>query len=217
MDNEKDYIDNLYSDKFKNFEFQSSSEDWDLLNSKLSKSNFFKFSFATFNMYFLVGFISFAATASYLGVTNIKLSKKNEILENKIEVLIEQKKQNEVYPILIDSLELENFEDEPDIDIGQETEDNFENVEVPENKKDKLIKPTIILPQINSKNDSVYTKPDSLAIKLSSNKDSAFVKPDSSAVIVPKIQKVKRVKKTIYIKKKNVIITDTVVIKKKSK
>lgn len=222
MDKENNYIDKLYSEKFElysekfeKFEFQTSNEDWDKLNSKLSKSNFFKFSFATFNMYFLIGFISFAATASYLGVTNIKLSKKNEILKNKIEVLIEQQNENEAFPVIADSVAIENFEDEQEVDIEQEAEDNIGTIEVPENNKDNKVK--VILPQLSSKNDSVYAKPDSSSVMLSSEKNSTIVKPDSSSVIVPKTQKVKRVKKTIYIKKDKVIITDTVVIKRKIK
>ncbi len=191
MESEKDYIDKLYSEKFEKFEFQTSGDDWNAMNSKLGKSNFLKFSFATFNVFFLGALMAFAGTATYLGVTAINQSKKIEQLENKIEVLKVKENNNETSPLIIDStiIEKQKEKQKPNNEINVSNfvkkEIPFKNIEVP--------------PQLNSKKDSIY------------------VTPDSTAVIKTETQKIKIVKKTTFIKKDKVILTDTIIIKKKEK
>jgi hypothetical protein len=192
MDNEKDYLDKLYSEKFEKFEFQSTGDDWNQMNSKLGKSNFLKFSFATFNIFILGALIAFAGSATYFGVNHIIQSNKIESLEKKIEVLQDQVNKNEPKSIIIDSASIEKNEKKQefiDASKGKKGE-SIDNIK--ENKNEK-----IVLTEANTKKDSIIVKPDS--------------------IFKAEAQKIKKVKKTVFIKKDKVLVTDTVRIKKKDK
>jgi hypothetical protein len=90
MENEKNYIDKLYSDKFSKYESNISDDEWAKLSIKLSKVNFLKFSFTTFNAYFLLAIVTFVAAVIYFGINNFNISKKNEKLNDKIETFQDQ-------------------------------------------------------------------------------------------------------------------------------
>jgi hypothetical protein len=196
MENENDYIDKLYSGKFEKFEVQSSDDDWTRLNSKLGKSNFLKFSFASFNVFYLAAFLSFAGTASYLGVHSAIQSSKIDSLEKKIEVLIKKVEKQEELLILTDSANTEEVEINIDENKTNIPVQNVEIQKTPTDNKDNILKNT---PEISIKTDSVAQKTDSSVINKS-----------------PK-QKISKVKKTVFVKKDRVLITDTVRIKQNQK
>ena len=193
MKKDNDYVDKLYSDKFSKFESNISSDDWTKLSTKLGKTNFLRFSFTTFNAYFLSAIISFAAVAAYFGVNNVNLSNKIEKLEDKIEVLIEQQNLNDKEPLLHDTFTIE----EPKMNVQDEITDKVVVKTKPLNK----VKNEIELFPEKAKIDSTIMLSDSLAI----------AKPDTTIV---KPKKVIRIKKTVYVKQNQVIIKDTVKIKK---
>jgi hypothetical protein len=197
MDSDKDYIENLYSEKFRKFEIQNSEDEWNMLSSKLGKSNFLKFSFATFNVYFLFIILSFATVTGYLGVTNFTKSNKIETLQHKIDLMQNQENKNETNSIIADSVENEQEISSKNNKIN--IQNNFQKK--PENQKNKDDKKSVVLNMSD----------------LSSPKDTVYTKPDSSSYLKPEPLKINRVKKTIYIKKDKVIVTDTVIIKKKIK
>ncbi len=179
MDNKKDYIDKLYSDKLGKFESDVSNNDWSQLSTKLGKTNFLKFSFATFNIFFVGIIVSFAAAGIYLGVTNIRLSNKIEILEDKIEVQQDQKKKNDIKPLLQDTSYIEEsliYEQEKETDVEIT---NIKPIEKNIEKKDSLTLP----------------------------------KHNTSSVKPKKV--IRRIKKQVIIKQKDVIIKDTVTMRKK--
>jgi hypothetical protein len=197
MDNDN-YIDKLFSEKFEKFESQTLEEDWNKLNSKLSKSNFLKFSVATFNVFYLAVFLSFAGTATYFGVNNAIKSNKIKTLENKVEVLQKQVNKNEIPNLNIDSIVTEKKDDKPELNNNKALNIKAKN-EVPQNISNDKVNVMTNLPQLSLK------------------KDSVSIKPDSSLVNKPNTQKITRVKKTIVIKKDKVLLKDTVRIKKKVK
>jgi hypothetical protein len=193
MNTEQDYIDKLYSEKFEKFEFQNSDEEWNRLNSKLGRSNFLKFSFATFNMYFLIIFVAFAGTASYLGVTSIKKSQEIKKLEEKLEILQKQGNKNQINLIYSDSLLNEN---------EKNNQEKLKTINV--EKKRESYQNAIDIHENNLKNIQ----------QLNQTKDSVLINQDTSSLIKPVTPKIKRVKKTVFIKKDKVILQDTVIIKK---
>jgi len=189
MDNRKDYIDKLYSEKLGKFESKISTDDWSKLSPKLAKSNFLKFSFVTFNAYFLTAIVSFATAATYLGVNNIKQSKIIERLEDKIEVLQEQQIKNNIEPLLLDTFAIE----EPEVD----------DIEVVETKPIKKIEEKIEQLPKQLKGDSINTKKDSLVV----------AKPDTSRIKPKKV--IRRIKKKVFVKQDKVVIKDTVKVMKR--
>jgi hypothetical protein len=199
MDNEFDYIDKLYSEKFDKFEDQTSGSEWDRLDSQLGKSNFLKYGFATFNVFYLAAFLTFAGTATFLGVKSIKQSTEIRKLEHKVEVLQKQVNQNETYPVLADSAATKSQEEKPENKI--ETK--------PVEKKET----SIAIQNINNSKENLSSNKPTLNLK----KDSVYTKLDTSSTIKKEPVKINRVKKTVYIKKDNVIVKDTVRIKKEVK
>jgi hypothetical protein len=191
MENENDYLDKLYSTKFEKFEVQSSDDDWNKLNSKLGKSNFLKFSFASFNVFYLAAFLSFAGTASYFGVNNAIQSKKIDSLEKKIDVLKKKVENQEENLVLTDSAKIKKIENETIILL-----------------QNKQIQPTSFDKKVN-----ILTNKPEITLK----KDSVFQKIDSSVINKPQIQKINKVKKTVFVKKDTVFVKDTIRIKKKVK
>ena len=192
MDSEKDFLDKLYSDKFEKFEFQSSGDDWANLNSKLGKSNFLKFSFATFNIFILGAVIAFAGSATYLGVNHILQNKKIETLEKKVEVLQKQINNSETNATFIDSASLKNQKNTVITEIKTEITKKDERKQNVEDEKKTLQETNI-------------------------KKDSIIINPDTSSIIKTDPQKIKKIKKTVFIKQDKVIVADTVWVKKKKK
>jgi len=199
MDKESDFLDKLYSEKFDKFEDQAFDNDWIKLSSKLGKSNFLKFSFVTFNVFYLAVILTFAATSTYMSVSNIIKTKKIQNLEKKIEELQQKQDTTEAFALTNDSIIIEN--------TGQEAEVKNEiNLLKNENKK-----------ELKQNRDEEKADKSIAKSQIGTAKDSVFIKPDSSSVnrIVP--VKINKVKKTIFIKQNKVLVKDTVVIKKKER
>jgi hypothetical protein len=194
MENEKNYIDKLYSDKFSKYESNISDDEWAKLSIKLSKVNFLKFSFTTFNAYFLLAIVTFVAAVIYFGINNFNISKKNEKLNDKIETFQDQQIKNDIEPLIIDTFDIE------------ETKLNTQS-------KITDIKPVTFEP---TKKTTVEKEPS----KKQSEKNPINTKTDTSSVLKPDTQsipkkKIIRVKKKVFIKQDKVIIKDTVTVKKK--
>ena len=193
MEKDKDYLDKLYSNKFSKFESNISADDWTKLSTKLGKTNFLKFSFTTFNAYFLGVIVSLASAGAYLGVNNVSLLKKNEKLEDKIEVLKEQQIKNDIDPLVVDTFIIE----EPEVDENTEVND--------------IIFETKPIKRIEEKAEQL---PDQLKVDLvNTKKDSlVLVKPDTSIVKHKKV--IRRIKKKVFVKQDKVIIKDTVKVRR---
>ncbi len=194
MDNEMNNIDKLYAKKFSKFESQISAEDWTKLSTKLSKTNFLKFSFTTFNAYFLSAIVTFAAAATYFGVTNINLSNKNKKLEEKIEILQEKQIKNDIEPLLIDTFDIEGPQHEEQFEVDNDNIIATKPIETTTANKEFLEK--------QQEKDSINTKIDTTSI----------LEPDTQSIPQKKII---RVKKMVYVKQNKVIVKDTVTVKKK--
>jgi len=200
MHNENDFIDKLYSEKLGDNKFQTTSEEWDLLNAKLSKSNFLKFSFTSFNIIYLAVLVSFAGTALFFGVGYHFQSKKIQNLEQTITILNDKKNDSLIQTINEDTVSANNTDRENEIVktnepvlIGKKTKNQARN-------------------QIISANDSI------VKLTLSAKTDtSQAAKVDTTTLLRPEPPKIKRIKKTVFVKQDNVVIKDTVVINKKSK
>jgi hypothetical protein len=227
MYNDDDYIENLYSTKFDDFNSQTSKEEWNKLDIKLSRANFLKFSFTSFNVFYLAVFMSFAGMASYFGVTSYLQSKKIEALENDIALL--RKQGNEIAIALKsrDTLYFVNKQNKTEI----KNESTSKNMEKTSNRNDAIYteikqnntgiknggKPVDISKKVEmslksentNKNVSTTFSPQTI------KPDSLCKKVDSIIALKPEAQKVKRVKKTVYLKQDNIVIKDTLVIKKK--
>ena len=199
-----DDIDKLYSDKFENYQFQLKGYEWIKLSSKLNVANFLKFSFTTFNAYFLGIIVSFFALSAFLGFGYLNKSNEIDNIKNNLENVIPPNSKNELPQLLHDTILIKNSVDEVIIkDIQNPKEQNTSISPPQENdtlKKGFMEKSTI------SVGDSLNQNLDTFSVSNSDNSDN-----------LKEIPKIKRVKKTIYIKKDQVIVTDTIKIKKEVK
>ena len=84
MSNRNDDIDKLFSKKFEKYEVKTSEEEWLELSPKLSRSNFLRFSYITFNIYYLSVIMVLAATVGFAGVKNYQLTQKLISLEQNV-------------------------------------------------------------------------------------------------------------------------------------
>jgi len=203
MQNEKDDIERLFSKKFEKFEVKTSEEEWLNISSKLSRSNFLKFSFTTFNIYFLLVLVTFAGTATFTGIRNSQLSKKIYKLERTIQSY--QSKEH-VHPA-------STFTDSANIQLAQpELKTDVKTVEFQKESNPKSI------PEIKSQTDKPKIKDVPLSSSEFEIKDTA-----QKVVINPSIRDtvqrtiVRKVKKTFVIKPKTVVVKDTIVITKSLK
>lgn len=195
MHNEKNYIEKLYAQKFGHYEPQTSEDDWNKLNSKLSRSRFLKFSFTTFNIFYLTVLFAFASTVSYLGVENHQLNRKVQLLEENIETIHNQERQTP--QLLSDTLSVEKQE------VLQEPK-NTTNVPASKPTEPQNIEYTS--PRVSTILQNQVSKADSVSVKL-----------DTASTIKSEPPRIKRVKKTIFVKQDKIIVKDTFVITKKVK
>jgi len=187
-------IEKLFSAKFDHFEVKSSEEDWLKLSSKLSVSNFLKFSLITFNIYFIFGLLTIAGVATYSGLKYYRLTKKVHQLERTIE----------------DFQKLEPAQTAPFV---APIDTNQANVTKTNNSSEKRT----IRAEVQGKN--VKTK------EIVTNANPVPIIRDTAQVInalplqsdTTNKNKIKKVKKTVTIKKDKVVIKDTVVITKSLK
>jgi hypothetical protein len=187
-------IEKLFSAKFDHFEVKSSEEDWLKLSSKLSVSNFLKFSLITFNIYFLFGLLTIAGVATYSGLKYYRLIKKVHQLEQTIE----------------DFKKLEPIQNAPfvaPIDTNQASVTKTNN-----STEERTIRAEV--QGKNAKTEEIVT-----------NANPVQIIRDTAQVInalplqsdTTNKNKIKKVKKTVTIKKDKVVIKDTVVITKSLK
>ena len=220
MENKKNYIENLYSEKLGKFEYQTNNADWEALSAKLSKTNFMKFSFATFNVFYLGALLAFAGSSAYLGIANYTLSSKIQLLESKIEILSKNEeflKRNISIP---NTFENQNVTLENNKAINNKKTTKIANNEIV-NKNAKTNSPqnkiSTSQPSLHTKlantNEAVNTIPQQASVKGEITNNTI----DSLSTTNYEPQKIKRVLKTIFVKQNNVVLKDTVVIKKKLK
>lgn len=194
-------IEKLFSSKLKNYQVTASDADWQKISRKLGRTNFLKFSVVTFNVYYLSAILLFAGTATYSGVKNYTLNHKVQKLEKSIAVY----HKTGVFP---------------------EIEEAIDTTLVPEPEEPELMQSTT-LPSLELKKiseSSHNAKPDAKHAALT---DTVVTpKADSVKTEAPKENKmdsvsvekrVKRVKKTIYVKPTDVVKRDTVIISKPRK
>ena len=204
MHNEKDNIENLFSKKFEKFEVKSSDQEWLELSSKLSKTNFLKFSFITFNVYYLMVLVTFAGTATFTGIRNMQLSNKVEKLEQAVQSYQIKEQTNSspaTYSDSIKSLPTAIEENKPAKNLNTiiETKKKDEpEIKVKAKEEEKTVSP----PPVNL---PMEVKDNSLKPEVPSSVDSAS-KP-----------KFRMVKKTLVVKPKPIVLKDTVVITKRVK
>lgn len=207
MENEKNYIENLYSDKFKKFEIKTSEEEWDSLNSKLIKTNFFKFSFVTFNIFYLMAFLAFAGSTAYFGISNVLLTKKVKFLEN----VLSHKQNTENNDFIVN----DSILSEKTVMNAKAAVLNIKKIQQKSTQKITDIK------NISSKEPKISEPANDIdtvkSIIQALNDTTVIVKSESVAKPLSEIQKVTKVKKTVLIKKDTVFVKDTVVIKKPAK
>ncbi|HEX2937084.1 MAG TPA: hypothetical protein VHO72_17145 [Bacteroidales bacterium] len=199
MDNNHD-IEKLFSGKLKNYQVAGSDADWQKISRKLGRNNFLKFSVVTFNIYYLSAIILFAGAASYSGVRNYTLNHKVQNLESSIEVY----HKTGVMPNI---------------------EENIDTAQVPEPEQQELIQSTTI-PSLELRKVAEPTHKADDAKERAIADTAITPKADTTKIEMPKESKkdsimagkrVKRVKKTVYVKPSDVIKRDTVIISKPRK
>jgi len=181
-------IEQLFSKKFEHFEVKASEEDWIKLNSKLSRSNFLKFSIVTFNIYWLLALLAFAGTAIYSGVYNHKMTKKVKQLEQTIQTYQKDMDgENTVAPVGPEKKEA--------ILIERPHQTNNQKTPALHASPSNLVKAPIQMLQPSSRVDS------------SININEEPLQTDSSSY-----HRKTKVVKNIVVKKSSVIVKDTMVI-----
>lgn len=199
MDSNHD-IEKLFSSKLKNYQVSASEGDWQKISRKLGRNNFLKFSVVTFNIYYLSAILLFAGTASYSGIRNYSLNHKVKKLEQSIAIY----HKSGVLPNIeepIDTAEIAEPE-EPEL-IQSTTMPSLEMKRISEpahkvtEENKTLVADTFVIPKADTAKMNIPTdfKKDSVATE----------------------KRVKRVKKTIYVKPTDVVKRDTVIISKPSK
>jgi hypothetical protein len=201
MSTHKDDIEKLFSTKFERFEVKPSEGEWLSLSSKLSRMNFWKFSYSSLNVYSLVLLSALAGAAVWFGVANIHLTEKNHILRDSIRVY-----QEKVRTITLPST------DSSSIPFRKE---------LPTDRKNEKISttPSQVKKRIAGKEVDNSVKPeDKQAASTQSGKDSvrnAVPAPPGNDSIAK--APVRRVKKLVVVKPKTVVVKDTVNITRPSK
>lgn len=202
MHNEEEYIKDLYSKKFENFEVKTSDDQWLKLNSKLKRKNFMRFSISTINVFYLTMFVVFAGSAVYFGINNQHLSKRIQDIENDVNSIglkdsLIREPQEEVK--LADTVTFKNFHVDTISNQRHKVKTIKKNLSKPEFVKDTMM--NVTSPEL-----------------IDHVKDSSFnIAPDTTEISIPVKPVVKHVKKTVLVKQNKVVIKDTVVIKRSSK
>jgi hypothetical protein len=201
MSSRNDDIDKLFSKKFEKFEVKPSEGEWLELSPKLSRFNFLRFSFVTFNIYYLTVIVLFAGTATFTSVRNIQLSQKVDHLEQSLKIY---QKNEETKKISVPSPEVE--------DVSKPVSSKTHEFAVKKSKPSKNVESSLPSTYSESENPEKHNTQKEI-------KDTAqistqiFNRPDTLAKI-----KVKKIKKTFVIKPRVVIVKkDTVVITKRYK
>jgi hypothetical protein len=205
MDTHKNDIEKLFSTKFERFEIQPSEKEWLNLSSKLSRMNFWKFSSASFNIYYLVVIIALAGTVVWLSVSNIQLSGKIDLLRDALRT----NKENDRIPTTPATNSIS-----PVISSNPHPAKHTEALPLPVQSKTK--KEMLPIKESDLKKGELPSIPDQ------KNKDSIrnitpivpLIKPTADTSVK---NTVKIIKKVLIVKPKPVVIKDTVRITRPSK
>lgn len=193
-------IERLFSKKFNSFEVKTSKAEWISLNTKLKRLNFLKFSFANFNIYYLSIILVLAGSSTYLTIHNTTLKKKIQQLESQVQ------SNQMILPSAHVGKKLVVAPDESEI-IGKPVEINTSTADVDFQAKSV------------SKNkrtaDSVtnLVKTDTIRPDRTENSAKDSVK-SVSGIPVDSTIRIRKVKKTVYIKPGSVVLKDTIVVPK---
>lgn len=205
MHNEKDNIGELFSKKFEKFEVKSSDQEWLELSSKLSKSNFLKFSFITFNVYYLMALVAFAGTATFTGIRNIQLSQKVQNLEQTVKSYQKQEEVTSSPAQYSDSVM-----SQPATSMEEIKPSKTINAKIENRKKEE--------PAIKEKSDEVEKNNNQpLPNSPAEVKDNSVKSAVMTSVDTTNKPRFRKVKKTLVVKPNPVVVKDTVVITKRLK
>lgn len=216
MENSNNAIEKLYSTTFTDFEDTPPNEDWSALSTKLDRVNFLKFSFSSFNVFYLFALLTLICSTAYLGVNNYLLLTKNTLLEMQIETLnrsahindvLDQTNithiPNDVHGKINTSTEsLKNIQNSmSSSNVNQQFEANnrsiFESVPMSDINSTKISEPAIVKPDVAKSNDTKMTIEASI--------------PDSSTLNLAPSNAIRKVRKTIYVKQNHVIVKDSII------
>lgn len=195
MQKDSSDIGKLFSEKFENFEAETSFEDWDRLNSRLSRINFVKFSFQSFNIYYLSIIMALAGTSVFAAVSYYNSSQKLKQLEMGKMVKENIRSNTIVVPADISKDEKENPAEIKQVEKG--------NIPMPDK--------TFI---DSSKTDSHVKYDNNIQILSLIKQDSVETSTSTPKKTDTVSSGIKRVKKVIMIKPTHVIVKDTIIVKK---
>ncbi|HEY4784484.1 MAG TPA: hypothetical protein VIH57_00480 [Bacteroidales bacterium] len=197
MDEKKNNIEELFTRRFENFEVKSTEEEWIRLNARLSKSNFLRFSFVTFNIYYLVVIAAFAGTASFMSIKNYHLSQEVKRLQRSV-INYQQREQEKQLP-------RQRSDSTKFLPPAKETLESKETSTDHKNhikqNKGQPVEPA----------PSVQNKVETEAFKVLKDSSKTSL-PNITVVDTMEKSKARKVKKILVVKPKTVIIKDTVVI-----
>jgi hypothetical protein len=198
-------IEKLFSSKLKNYQVSASDADWQKISSKLGRNNFVKFSLVTFNIYYLSAILLFAGSATYSGVKNYTLTHKVQKLEKAITVYRETGVLPGIEDETVDTADVSQPEMPEPIQSTTNPSLNIRTIVAPtaKTKTENSVKTTIDTLSTAPKADSSHIEKPNIA------------NTDSSRVTVEK--KIKKVKKTVFVKPSDVLKRDTVIISKPKK
>ncbi len=182
MENIDNKIDNYFLKKFESFKVEDSEKDWNILFAKLSKNKFLKFNAHNLNIYFLTGILLISGIATYSSLNNIQLNTQVKHLQHIIQDNSNKNNQQNLKPGM--------------------SGNQYKNVREPSTSSSLSFNYTLQTKYINKVQAISKNNSDSIQKINSANlQDDTTLKP-----------KVKKIKKVIIVKPKNVIVKDTVQI-----
>ena len=205
MNTHKNDIEKLFSTKFERFEIQPSEKEWLDLSSRLSRTNFLKFSSTSFNIYYLVIMLILAGTVAWLSVANIELSEKVDLLRDALRVNKENDRipgtpaTNSISPVISNSPR--PAEHQEILPLPVQSEIKKERAQKKENDLKSGERPLV---SDQTSKDSIHN--------IAPAAPSITPPVDTSAK-----NSVKIIKKVLIVKPKTVVIKDTVRITRPSK
>lgn len=217
-------IDNLFSKKFEKFEVKPSDSEWIELSPKLNRLNFLKFSFASFNIYYLITFAFLVTATTFSIVRNIQYAQEVQDLKRKLEEV--QSKEQVIKSVGTNQYLIEHEANNRSNFDKVQVSQNSDNLSV-QNKKAKTDGAD------SKQNHGIIKKRDQESFTTDVSKNSVIPsqkveanvgqeKKDTAATTEstriggnPSQTIVKKVKKVLVVKPKSVVLKrDTVIIKK---
>jgi hypothetical protein len=193
-------IERLFSNKFNSFEVKTSKAEWISLNAKLKRLNFLKFSFANFNIYYLSIILVLAGSSAYLTIHNTTLKKKIQQLESQVQ------SSKMILPSAQVDKKLVVVPDESEI-ICKPSETNTPTTDVYSKSK------SVLTSKRTAVSISNLVKTDTIKPVRTENSAKDSVK-SVAGIPVDSTIRIRKVKKTVYIKPGSVVLKDTIVVPK---